>query len=239
MRDTVVHRPVPTSTDSAPKVQEPRTFTSQCGAVCCVGAPARYAWKTSVSGAALLSTAYSARHAAMDSDPTIPSALIQPVSDSLCNLNVTGKDSSKAPHAVSLTRHMRKTPNVVGRGGALSAAARARPSTRRVSAGSMTPSSHSRADANSGAPSRSYLLQCKGTHGQTCSRITLEAPQQSPCPISCVPSQGHVDLIFTASGRNYGGTAPELRDSLLKPRTRVWEACAGCCCSRTCQRSAP
>ena len=52
---------------------------------------------------------------------------------------------------------MRNTPNLVGRGGALSAAASAMPSTRRVSAGSITPSSHSRADAYSGAPSRSYL----------------------------------------------------------------------------------
>ena len=52
---------------------------------------------------------------------------------------------------------MRNTPKVVGRGGALSAVASASPSTRRVSAGSITPSSQSRADANSGAPSRSYL----------------------------------------------------------------------------------
>ena len=47
-------------------------------------------------------------------------------------------------------------------------------------------------------------------------QITLEAPQHSPCPISCVPSRGHVDKNNTASGRNSGGTAPELGNSLLK-----------------------
>jgi hypothetical protein len=53
--------------------------------------------------------------------------------------------------------HMRKTPNLVATGLAPQAASRARPRTRRVSAGSMTPSSQSRALANSGLPSWSYL----------------------------------------------------------------------------------
>jgi len=39
--------------------------------------------------------------------------------------------------------HIRNTPNFVGRGRALSAALILRPNTRRVSAGSITPSSHS------------------------------------------------------------------------------------------------
>ena len=43
--------------------------------------------------------------------------------------------------------HIRNTPNFVGSIGAFSAAERERPSTRRVSAGSMIPSSHSRAVA--------------------------------------------------------------------------------------------
>jgi hypothetical protein len=43
--------------------------------------------------------------------------------------------------------YIRNTPNVVGSIGALSAAERARPSTSRVRAGSMMPSSHSRAVA--------------------------------------------------------------------------------------------
>ena len=44
-------------------------------------------------------------------------------------------------------RHIRNTPNRVGSIGAFSAADSARPSTRRVSIGSMTPSSHRRAVA--------------------------------------------------------------------------------------------
>lgn len=38
--------------------------------------------------------------------------------------------------------YIRKTPNFVGRGEEFSAALRLRPNTRRVSAGSITPSSH-------------------------------------------------------------------------------------------------
>ena len=44
-----------------------------------------------------------------------------------------------------VTRHMRKTPKVVSGIGALSAAEIPSASTRRVSSGSMIPSSHSRA----------------------------------------------------------------------------------------------
>ena len=45
----------------------------------------------------------------------------------------------------SQRRYIRKTPNFVAGIGAFSVAASDRPSTRRVSAGSITPSSHSRA----------------------------------------------------------------------------------------------
>ena len=51
--------------------------------------------------------------------------------------------------------HIRKTPNRVSGIGALSAASRPRARMRRVSSGSMTPSSHSRAVAKYGLPSRS------------------------------------------------------------------------------------
>ncbi|MNW14868.1 hypothetical protein D3C71_2132170 [compost metagenome] len=44
-------------------------------------------------------------------------------------------------------RYMRKTPNLVSSMGAFNAADKARPSTRRVSAGAMMPSSQSRAVA--------------------------------------------------------------------------------------------
>src|SRR5262245_34821959 len=47
--------------------------------------------------------------------------------------------------AAEETHHMRKTPNVVSGSGAFSAVARPRASTRRVSSGSITPSSHRRA----------------------------------------------------------------------------------------------
>ena len=48
---------------------------------------------------------------------------------------------------VMVTSHIRNTPKRVGSTGALSAAESDRPSTVRVSAGSMMPSSHSRAVA--------------------------------------------------------------------------------------------
>ncbi len=51
--------------------------------------------------------------------------------------------------------HMRKTPKRVSASGARAQASSARPSTRRVSRGSMTPSSQSRAVAWYGLPSRS------------------------------------------------------------------------------------
>ena len=43
---------------------------------------------------------------------------------------------------ITKIHHIRKTPKRVGCGGALSAALRLRPNIRRVSAGSITPSSH-------------------------------------------------------------------------------------------------
>src|SRR5690606_39143800 len=52
--------------------------------------------------------------------------------------------------------YMRNTPKRAGSIGALSEADRPRPSTRRVSAGSMMPSSHSRAVAYQGLPWCSY-----------------------------------------------------------------------------------
>ena len=58
-------------------------------------------------------------------------------------------DQNLAEHVVPLPHllapHIRKTPKPGGASGALAAADRDRPSTRRVSAGSMMPSSHSRA----------------------------------------------------------------------------------------------
>ena len=65
--------------------------------------------------------------------------------------NQQGADHPRLAHlglgSVLHRHHIRNTPNFVGSIGAFSAAERDRPSTRRVSAGSMIPSSHSRAVA--------------------------------------------------------------------------------------------
>ena len=59
---------------------------------------------------------------------------------------------------LSVLSHILKTPYCEALIGLLKLAARLRPSTRLVSAGSMTPSSHSLALAKAGSPSLSYLL---------------------------------------------------------------------------------
>ena len=65
-------------------------------------------------------------------------------------------DASRRPNRRD-EAYIRKTPNLVSGIGAWSAASMPRESTRRVSSGSMTPSSHSRAVAKYGEPSRSYV----------------------------------------------------------------------------------
>ena len=61
--------------------------------------------------------------------------------------------------------YIRNTPKRAGSIGALSDADRPRPSTRRVSAGSMMPSSHSRAVAYQGLPWVSYCSRDGGLEG--------------------------------------------------------------------------
>ena len=61
----------------------------------------------------------------------------------------------RAPWPLRARSYIRKTPNVVSGTGAFAAAARPSASTRRVSSGSMIPSSQSRAVEKYGEPSRS------------------------------------------------------------------------------------
>lgn len=63
--------------------------------------------------------------------------------------------------ACIIALYIRKTPNCDDRGPRFWAAAKLRPNTMRVSAGSMTPSSQSLAEENDGSPSASYLgVEC-------------------------------------------------------------------------------
>src|SRR5690606_4507706 len=87
--------------------------------------------------------------------------------------------------------YMRNTPNLAGSIGALRDAETARPSTRRVSAGSMMPSSHSRAVAYHGLPWCSY-----------CSRIGALKASASPAlqspPRASIPSRFTVASTLAA-----------------------------------------
>src|SRR5690606_4384728 len=66
--------------------------------------------------------------------------------------------------------HIRNTPKRACLGkGAFSVAAKASPSTSRVCAGSITPSSHSRAVAYQGLPSASYLARIGALNASNCS----------------------------------------------------------------------
>ena len=71
--------------------------------------------------------------------------------------------------------HIRNTPNVVASIGRLSDAEIASPSTRRVSAGSMTPSSHSRALAKYGWPSVSYCARIGARNASSSSALHVAA----------------------------------------------------------------
>jgi len=68
---------------------------------------------------------------------------------------------------------MRKTPKRVSGIGALSEALKLNPSTVRVSAGSMTPSSHKRALAKYGLPSASNLEQHRYHVSDTPGRFSM------------------------------------------------------------------
>lgn len=104
--------------------------------------------------------------------PAVPKTCRHAYHTSKCSLSSRCAVEHLKQHDLTLLSHILKTPYCEALMGVLRLAARLRPSTLLVSAGSMTPSSHNLALANFGSPSLSYLL---------CSTVKFSLHRQKAC----------------------------------------------------------